>query len=85
MVKADLARDYYGDLELPPSVDAQEIKKQYKKLGMTGACVAFAFITELTLFTGDEQRSNITRTEILGMKANSMPSSKPFSQPMMFS
>lgn len=33
-MKADLARDYYGDLELPPGADAVEIKKQFKKLGM---------------------------------------------------
>jgi hypothetical protein len=34
MVKADLTRDYYGDLELPPTADVAEIKKQFKKLGM---------------------------------------------------
>lgn len=34
MVKADLTRDYYGDLELPPTADLNEIKKQFKKLGM---------------------------------------------------
>lgn len=34
MVKADLTRDYYGDLDLHPGADAQEIKKQFKKLGM---------------------------------------------------
>lgn len=34
MVKADLTRDYYGDLELEPTADFNEIKKQFKKLGM---------------------------------------------------
>ena len=34
MVKADLGRDYYGDLELQPGADAQDIKKQFKKLGI---------------------------------------------------
>jgi hypothetical protein len=34
MVKADLTRDYYGDLEVPANADANEIKKQFKKLGM---------------------------------------------------
>jgi curved DNA-binding protein CbpA len=29
-----LPRDYYADLELPPTADIQEIKKQYRKLGM---------------------------------------------------
>ena len=33
MVKADLTRDYYGDLELQPGADITEIKKQFKKLG----------------------------------------------------
>ncbi|KAL8940225.1 MAG: hypothetical protein Q9216_002934 [Gyalolechia sp. 2 TL-2023] len=33
MVKADSTCDYYADLELLPSADAVEIKKQFKKLG----------------------------------------------------
>jgi len=36
MVKADLTRDYYGDLEISPTADVVEIKKQFKKLGMSG-------------------------------------------------
>lgn len=32
-VKLDYERDYYADLELPPTADATEVKKQYKKLG----------------------------------------------------
>lgn len=35
MVKADLSRDYYGDLELAPNADVTEIKKQFKKLALT--------------------------------------------------
>lgn len=34
MVKADLTRDYYGDLEVAPTADINEVKKQFKKLGM---------------------------------------------------
>lgn len=34
MVKADLSRDYYGDLELSPNADANEIKRQFKKLAL---------------------------------------------------
>ena len=34
MVKADVRRDYYADLELPPAATADEIRKQFKKLGM---------------------------------------------------
>lgn len=26
-------RDYYADLELPPTADAADIRKQYRKLG----------------------------------------------------
>ena len=33
MVKADPRRDYYADLELQPGATADEIKKQFKKLG----------------------------------------------------
>ncbi|CAG8952202.1 hypothetical protein HYFRA_00000942 [Hymenoscyphus fraxineus] len=35
MVKADFTRDYYGDLNLSPNADVQEIKKQFKKLALT--------------------------------------------------
>lgn len=34
MVKATDDRDYYADLEIKPSADANEVKKQFKKLGM---------------------------------------------------
>lgn len=33
MVKADVRRDYYADLELPPAAAADDIRKQFKKLG----------------------------------------------------
>ena len=33
MVKAEVRRDYYADLELPPAATADEIRKQFKKLG----------------------------------------------------
>lgn len=34
MVKVDLTRDYYGDLELPSTANVEDIKKQFRKLGM---------------------------------------------------
>lgn len=34
MVKADAERDYYADLELEPTADANEIKRQFKKLAL---------------------------------------------------
>lgn len=33
MVKADVRRDYYADLGLQPSAEAEDIKKQFRKLG----------------------------------------------------
>jgi curved DNA-binding protein CbpA len=33
MVKADVKNDYYADLDLPPTADAEEIKKQFRTLG----------------------------------------------------
>ncbi|OAP56406.1 hypothetical protein AYL99_09585 [Fonsecaea erecta] len=32
MVKADVKRDYYADLDLPPTADAEEIKRQFRLL-----------------------------------------------------
>lgn len=33
MVKADVRRDYYADLGLQPSAEAEDIKRQFRKLG----------------------------------------------------
>jgi hypothetical protein len=33
MVKADVRRDYYADLGLQPSAEAEDVKKQFRKLG----------------------------------------------------
>ena len=33
MVKADVKRDYYADLELPFNADNEEIKRQFRLLG----------------------------------------------------
>jgi hypothetical protein len=33
MVKLDYERDYYADLGLPPTADAADVKRQFKKLG----------------------------------------------------
>lgn len=33
MVKADAKRDYYADLELPPTAEHEDIKKQFRLLG----------------------------------------------------
>jgi len=33
MAKPDFSRDYYADLELPPTADVNDVKKQFRKLG----------------------------------------------------
>ena len=33
MVKADVKRDYYADLELPATADNEEVKRQFRLLG----------------------------------------------------
>lgn len=33
MVRADVKKDYYADLDLKPNADPQEIKKQFRNLG----------------------------------------------------
>jgi hypothetical protein len=51
MVKADFTRDYYGDLEIQPTADLAEIKKQFKKLGMFHS-PHFTFVLSKTLLWG---------------------------------
>jgi DnaJ-domain-containing protein 1 len=33
-------RDYYADLELSPTADIQDVKKQFRKLGKRGKLLA---------------------------------------------
>jgi DnaJ-domain-containing protein 1 len=33
MVKSDVRADYYADLGLSPSAEAEDIKRQFRKLG----------------------------------------------------
>lgn len=40
MVKSDVRKDYYADLGLQPSAEAEDIKKQFRKLGeLCKSCV----------------------------------------------
>ncbi|KAJ5089243.1 hypothetical protein N7532_007927 [Penicillium argentinense] len=34
MVKSDVRRDYYADLQVPPNAEAEEIKRQFRKLAL---------------------------------------------------
>lgn len=50
MGKADAERDYYGDLELEPNADPNEIKRQFKKLGMVmSLCLMRALMLKAVL------------------------------------
>lgn len=60
MVTADLTRDYYADLELQAGADTNEIKKQFKKLGMLHGLLPFC-----GWLTWKIQRSNTTRYDVL--------------------
>jgi curved DNA-binding protein CbpA len=33
MVKSDVRNDYYADLGLSPSAEAEDVKRQFRKLG----------------------------------------------------
>jgi hypothetical protein len=77
MVKADLTRDYYGDLEIAPTADVAEIKKQFKKLGM--ANLILPFLDERQLMSRS-QRLHTIRIEIQDAKAKSQPNSKGYNQ-----
>ena len=73
MVKADPKCDYYADLELPTSAEATEIKRQFKKLGMT-ASTQDACFSELTLHV--RQLSNTTQIVIPAKSSSSIQNSK---------
>jgi hypothetical protein len=78
MVKADVKRDYYADLELPSTADTEEVKKQFRLLGkvmcapLIGTC------------THKAQRSNITPIAIPATKSKLSQSSKPYKPPTKF-
>jgi hypothetical protein len=75
MVKADLTRDYYGDLEISSTADISEIKKQFKKLGTCGLHYLPSNHSPLTL---DRQLLPIIQTAILGVKARSQRNSRKY-------
>jgi hypothetical protein len=45
MVKPDISRDYYHDLELKPGADINEVKKQFKRLGTCDAALGRSTIS----------------------------------------
>lgn len=83
MVNADPRRNYYEDLELNPSADANQVKKQYRQLGMRTFIVGKG-LSSANPDRAIQQHSNIIRIETLGMKPNSSPSFKRFNPPTIF-
>ncbi len=77
MVKVEADRDYYADLELKPSADANEIKRAFKKLGKTKICGY-----GMSLMKRLSQLSSTILIETQGMRWNSTPSFKPYNLQM---
>lgn len=73
MVKADLARDYYGDLEIAPTADLAEIKKQFKKLGMVTTKPGVGL--RIAQLTSASQLSHTTPIETQDERPKSPPNS----------
>jgi curved DNA-binding protein CbpA len=44
MVKADAKRDYYADLELSPTAEHEEIKRQFRQLGENSRHTPYSII-----------------------------------------
>lgn len=73
-MKADADRDLYKDLELEPSADANEIKRQFKKLGM-GSIVCLLTAWLIDIFS---QLSNTTLIATPARNWSTTPSSKQY-------
>jgi len=81
-MKADMSRDYYADLELPANADINEVKKQFRKLGI---CHHPCPQSNPSVLTYDVQLSNTTPTETPDERAKSTPNSRPSSPRTRFS
>jgi hypothetical protein len=80
MVKADLTRDYYGDLELPQNADINDIKRQFKKLGMISS---LSYLPDKT--NSVSQLCCTIQIAILGVKTKSLPDFNESSLHMKYS
>lgn len=78
MVKADVKRDYYADLDLPSTADPEEIKKQFRLLGKR--TVKHGMRAER--MDSQTQRSSFIPIATRAMKSTSSQSFKP-SKPHM--
>jgi len=71
MVKADSRRNYYADLELSPTADTEEIKKQFRKLGTS-------IVLSLYLIADRSQLDCTTQIATQAKRWNMCPSFKQF-------
>lgn len=77
MVKPDAKHDYYADLELPPTADAEDVKRQFRQLGQLNL---FNFV-----YSADElQPSSIIPIGTLVKRVKSLLSSRQSRRPMKF-
>ena len=77
MVKPDAKHDYYADLELPPTADAEDVKRQFRQLGQLNL---FNF-----MYSADElQLSSIIPIGTLVKRVKSLPDFRQSRQPMKF-
>ena len=81
MGKADADRDYYADLELEPTADPNEIRKQFHKLGMI---LALKQTNTFMLTKSSSQLSSTIPTGTRAKRWNVMPSSKSYNPLMKY-
>lgn len=67
-MKADMSRDYYADLELAPTADINEVKKQFRKLGIAHNPDCLLYLSNVHV-----QLSSTIPTEILDERSRSTP------------
>lgn len=79
MVKADIKRNYYADLDLPTDATLDDIKRQYRKLGDYAPKPYYSSGNSLTPYA---QLSYIIQIAILAKKLSASLASKLYKPPM---
>lgn len=81
MVKSDVRKDYYADLGLQPSAEAEDVKRQFRKLG------ELEMGSRLNV-EGNRlpmrKLSSTTQTETPEEKSSSTPNSRPSKPPTKY-
>ncbi len=79
MAKAEFSRDFYADLELPPTADVNDVKKQFRKLGKA---VLRCVLLLVKGADGRSKRSSITPIATRDGRRKSTPSFRRSNPPM---